>query len=241
MIRIFHEYEELCRTAAEYIVTIGKRCIGKQGTFDLVLSGGKTPAECYRILAGRHQHEQKLWSNTHVYWSDERCVPPTDPESNYYMAKTTLLDFVNIPPEQIHRIPGESPDPQAAANQYDAKFPLSVDLLLLGIGQEGHTASIFPFSPVITETKRHVVYVEAPVKPQKRITITPLVIANAVEVLVLVSGENKAHAMEQVFTEFGNVQETPARLIRKAVWFVDKPAAKRIAKHISVVQSMISR
>jgi len=234
MIRIFNEYESLSQSAAEYIVTIGKQCVEKRGKFELVLSGGKTPEECYKILGSRYAHDRNLWEQTHVYWADERCVPSDSAQSNYRLAKTSFLDYVPIPSSQIHRIMGESPDPRAAADEYDELFPLSPDMLILGIGFDGHTASIFPYSPAITETKRHVMYVETSAEPQKRITITPRVIANSMEVLVLVSGEEKAEALQQVFGDTGDVRKTPALLIRKSLWFVDKAAAEKITKSILV-------
>ncbi len=234
MIRIFHDYETLSQSAAEYVVTIGKRCITRRGKFELVLSGGKTPEKCYRILGSRFAHDHKLWEKTHVYWADERCVPADSPESNYRLARETLLDFVDIPVDQIHRIPADDANPRLVADLYDAEFPLSPDLVVLGMGPDGHTASIFPHSPAITETRRHVMYVEVPVEPSRRITITPRVIANAIEVLVLVYGEEKAEAMRHVFSDNGDVQDTPGLLVRRALWFVDRAAAEKITKSILV-------
>jgi 6-phosphogluconolactonase len=232
MIRIFSDDKALSAAAADYIVTFGKRCIENRGAFDLVLSGGQTPLSCFGFLGARFPHERKLWDRTNVYWADERCVPSDHPESNYCQAKIAFLDSVNIPSPQVHPIPAGLEDPQLGADQYEAVFPLSVDLLLLGLGSEGHTASIFPYSPALAETKRHVMFVEVPAEPRKRITITPRVIANAVEVLVLVSGDRKAQALRKVFGGNGDVQETPAILARKALWFVDRPAAGKMAKGI---------
>ncbi len=232
MMRIFSDYEALSGAAADYIVTVGKRCISNRGGFDLVLSGGRTPHLCFAILASKFLHERKLWDRTRIYWADERCVPRDHPESNYYQARIALLDLVGIPSTQIFPIPADLAEPWQGADQYEAIFPLSVDLLVLGMGREGHTASIFPHSPAITETRRHIMYVEVSAEPSRRITITPRVIANAVEVLVLAAGEDKAEALERVFSDNGNVQETPVILARSGLWFVDKPAAEKMTRKI---------
>jgi 6-phosphogluconolactonase len=230
MIRIFQDLEALSQAAAEYIVTVGKRCIGKRGKFDLVLSGGKTPEGTYQILSSRYLRERHLWEKTHVYWSDERCVPRDHLQSNYHLARMQLLDLVPIPSGHVHPMYDGSEDPCEAAEAYEAKFPLSADLLMLGMGADGHTASLFPHSAALGETKRRILCVEAPVEPRLRLTVTPRVIANAIEVLVLVSGEEKALTLKKVFSQIGDVQETPARLVRRALWFVEKLAAERIGK-----------
>lgn len=232
MIRIFADHEAVSAAVADYWVTVGKRCISSRGKFDLVISGGPGPIRSFEILAAQYGQERKLWDHTHLYWADERCVPKDSPQSNYGQAKKYLLDIVKIPDSQVHPMPGDREDPRQGADEYNAIFPLSVDLLILGMGPEGHTASIFPHSPVITETRRHVVFAEVPADPNKRITITPRVMANAGEVLMQVSGSEKADALHEVFSETGNVQETPAVLVRKGLWFVDKAAAERMTKQL---------
>lgn len=232
MIRVFPDYDALSRAAAEYIVTAGKAAVAKHGRFDIALSGGKTPELTYQTIAARYLHELRLWEDTHVFWTDERCVPRDSPQSNYRLARTAFLDQVPIPPGQVHPMFEEGRDPQEMADYYEAEFPLAADLLLLGVGPDGHTASIFPNSPAITETKRRILVVEAPVEPRRRLTITPRVIANAMEVLVLVSGPDKAPALPQVFSETGSPDQVPARLVRRALWFVDRPAAERIHKNM---------
>jgi len=232
MIRIFSDYETLSTAAAEYLVTVGKQAVALRGKFDLVLSGGRTPELTYRNLASRFGHERKLWERTRVFWSDERCVPPDSPQSNYRLARTAFLDCVSIPPGQIHRIAGENPDPERAAEVYEKVFPLSSDLLLLGMGADGHTASLFPGSPVLDDMQYRIRAVKAPVEPSGRITITPRVIANALEVLVLVSGEDKSEAIIRVFSETEDMHITPAVLVRKALWFADHAAGGKTTKTI---------
>jgi len=226
----FPNYEALSQAAAKNILLVGQRCLAEKGRFDLVLSGGKTPARTYEILAAKAQENRGLWNKTRVFWGDERCVPPDDPRSHYHMAKLCLLDPLKIPPVQIHRIEAEDPNPQEAARHYESIFPAQPDLLLLGMGEEGHTASLFPGSPALDETRRRLVPVEVPALPPLRITITPPVIAAARTVFVLASGSNKAEALRRVFAKDGDVHETPARLVRDGVWFVDAEAAKGIVE-----------
>jgi len=221
---VLPDYEQLSQAAARNIVLIGQRGVVEHGTFELVLAGGKTPVRAYQLLAERSGDNRTLWDNTHVFWGDERCVPPDHVESNYGIARRWLLDPLQIPTSQIHRIPADGPDPHEAAEQYESVFPLRPGLLLLGMGADGHTASLFPGSPALDETTKRFVAVEAPVEPRLRITITPPAIAAAREVMVLTFGANKAAALRRVFSPEGDVRETPARLVRDAVWLVDSGA-----------------
>jgi 6-phosphogluconolactonase len=234
MIRIFADHTTLSEMAAEAIISIAQQCLEKHGRFQIVLSGGNTPRETYALLGQRFGDQHRLWQNTHVYWSDERCVPPDDPRSNYRLAKESLLDHVNIPPDQIHRIRGEADDLQAEADCYDVEFPIHPDLILLGMGADGHTASIFPHSPALEEPQRKFIVVQAPVAPTTRITITPPALAGASEIMVLVSGIDKAPAVNQVFGETATPHNTPARLVHDAIWLMDKEAAQKITKKIIV-------
>jgi len=226
----FPDYESLCQAAARNILLIGQRCVAEHGQFELVLAGGETPGRVYAILAERSRENRKLWEYTHVYWGDERCVPPDHEQSNYYMARQAMLDTLRIPASQIHRIPAEDPNSHEAAAIYEAIFPQEPDVLLLGMGAEGHTASLFPGSAALKETRRRFVAVEAPVEPRRRITMTPPAIASAREILVLVSGADKAGALRRVLSTAGDFHQTPARLVRNAVWFVDQDAAKGLTE-----------
>jgi 6-phosphogluconolactonase len=239
MLCIFDDREKLSRAAAGHIVQVGRQCVEDRGRFDLVLSGGSTPRRVYEMLAGTAQGHPTLWENTHFYWGDERCVPPEHPDSNYRLAKLSLLEPLGIPPGQVHRIAAEAPNPESAALAYETEFPAEPDLLLLGCGEDGHIASLFPGSPALGESKRSFVAVEGPKEPRRRITITPPAIAAARKVLVLLAGTNKARAVLRVFSREGSMEETPARLVRGARWFMDKDASARIVRSGAGVQDRV--
>ncbi len=238
MIRIFSDHCSAARAAAEHIVAVGRRCVAERGRFDWVLSGGKTPEETYRTLAEKLHDDCNFWKRTHIYWGDERCVPSHHPQSNYSMAKRSLLDLAGVAPDHIHPILTDAADPLRVAEQYEKVLPESPDLLMLGVGEDGHTASLFPHSPALDEAERRVVVVEAwfavaqrrrrTVEPRLRISVTPPVLAAAREVVVLVVGSNKAAALARVFAADGDFHETPARLVRDATWFADRDAAQQI-------------
>jgi 6-phosphogluconolactonase len=234
MIRIFQDHQILSQMAAEAIVTLGLQSLDDRGKFELVLSGGSTPKEAYSILGQKFAHKRRLWENTHVYWADERCVVPDDSRSNFLTARQYFLDMVNIPADNIHRIHGETENMDVEAKCYEVEFPSRPDLLLLGVGADGHTASLFPHSPALEEEVRKFLPIRAPAEPSERITITPKGIAAAAEIMVIVSGSSKAQAVQQVFAENGTILETPARLVHNAIWLIDKEAAQKITKSILV-------
>jgi len=225
MILTFPDLESLSQAAARHIVLTGQRSIDDRGVFELALSGGNTPNRTYELL-GETAGQRDLWENTHFYWGDERCVPPDHPQSNYGAARRVLLDALRVPPENIHRIRAEDPNRHRAAEEYAAIFPAQPDLLLLGMGGDGHTASLFPGSPALDETDERFVATESPKEPRLRITITPPAIAAAQMIMVLVSGGDKADALRRVFAPRGDAHETPARLVRDAVWLIGGEAAK---------------
>jgi 6-phosphogluconolactonase len=228
IIRVFPDALSLAVAAAEAVASAGSECVASRGRFDLVLSGGRTPEAAYAVLARRMEGELFLWGRTHLWWGDERRCPPDDPESNFHLARRTLIDEVPVRPAGIHRIRAESPDPSRAADDYARDFPAAPSVMLLGMGADGHTASLFPGSPALEERDRLFVPAEAPVDPQGRITATPRAIASAERLIVLVSGGAKAECMVRVFDESGSVRETPARLARGATWFADRAAAERV-------------
>ncbi len=231
MVRIFSGYEGFSRAAAEYIVQAGQQSIAGRRRFDLVLSGGSTPRGTYEKLVEMTRSQPGFWESTHIYWGDERCVPNDHEQSNYHGAALSLLDLVQVPPDQIHSIIADDTDFAAAAERYDGEFPSRPDLLLLGVGADGHTASLFPGSPALQESKNRFALVEAPVEPKLRITLTPPVIAAARNILVLTSGANKAAAVRRAFAERGTIRETPARLLRTALWYIDTDAGEQLPEH----------
>ena len=225
MIRVVRDADELAREAAARIVDIGRRALSVRGRFDLLLAGGATPAPAYRTLAKTTRTDNAFWRNTHLYWGDERFVPADDPESNFRMARETLTDLVPIPPENVHPAPVETGNAETAAAHYEALLPSSPDLVLLGLGVDGHVASLFPGSDAVEATARRVVAVHGGKPPLPRITITPIVLNNAREVLVLVMGERKAEALKNVFAGRGDAQEIPGRLVRERLWIADRAAS----------------
>jgi 6-phosphogluconolactonase len=193
--------------------------------FRLGLSGGRTPIDIYRTLAAIHPHPD-VWSRVVVFFADERDAPPNEPESNYWEVRKVLIEPVGIPPSHVHRMRADSPDLEAAAAEYDALLEQPLDLLVLGIGEDGHTASLFPGSPWLAERERRVVPVyDSPKLPPRRLTITPRVIHEAREVLMLASGPEKAKAVAAALATSGDISRTPARLARNRWWLVDQDAA----------------
>ena len=199
-----------------------------RGTCALALCGGTTPIPVYEALARR----QLAWPDISVYFGDERAVPPDNPDSNFAMARRSLLDHVRIPPEQIHRMAAERPDLDRAASEYDQLLPPRFDLLLLGMGPDGHTASLFPYAPAVTEPSRRVVAAEAPpapiVPPVARMTITPLVIAAARHIVVMVRGTDKSAILQHILEGPEQPARLPAQYARGGTWIIDQAAAAQL-------------
>lgn len=229
----------LAAAAAQHFIAIARRAIRKRGRFAAALAGGSTPRGTYQALADSRQSEAVEWSRVQVFWGDERCVPPDRPESNYRMARETLLDHVPIPTDNVHRIQGELA-PERAAVSYQAALrefftapgiaprPPRFDLILLGMGADGHAASLFPGTRALQEEKRWVVaqYVEK--LDRWRISLTLPVLNAAANVIFLVSGSEKAEALREALAPDGS-PELPARMVNPAngelLWLVDAEAA----------------
>ncbi len=193
----------------------------------LALSGGETPRPVYQRLAAELP-ERDVWSRVEIYFADERCVPPDDPASNYRMVRETLLDLLPASPAHVHRIEGERPDRDAAARAYEARLPERLDLLVLGLGPDGHIASLFPRSASLAESRRRVLVVTAPKPPPDRLTITPPVIRAAGLTIGLVAGGEKAEALARVLDGADDIEQTPGRIARDGLWIVDTAAAARL-------------
>jgi 6-phosphogluconolactonase len=238
-VRVLADVEELMRAAADEVARRADEAVREHGRFAWALSGGSTPRDLYRLLASPPHRDRMPWSAIHVFWGDERHVPPDHPDSNYRMAHEALLSKVPIPPAQVHRIKGEHPDARQAAEDYEqtlrACFQVSAgqrprfDLILLGLGPEGHTASLFPGTQALHETRRLVVSSWVGKLFTERITLTPPVLNNAAGVIFLVSGEEKALALKAVLEGPDEPEQLPAQLIRPAhgrlLWLVDRAAA----------------
>ena len=194
----FDTKDRLCDHAADLVARIGTEAIQERGRFLVALSGGRTPRPLYERLGSPACPLD--WSAVDVFWADERCVPPTEERSNYRMTREALLDCVPIPVGRIHRIEGEI-DPLAAADAYEVTLRRvlandnRLDLILLGMGSDGHTASLFPRHQALRETTRWVVAAHTPADPPWRVTMALPLINAARHVLVLVAGEDKAEAV----------------------------------------------
>jgi 6-phosphogluconolactonase len=205
-----------------------ERAIAARGHASLVLSGGGTPAATYRTLSDGPAPGGS-WARVGVWFADEREVPPGDPESNLRLARETLIEPAGIPSANVHRMEADRPDLEAAAAEYESGFPSAADVMVLGVGEDGHTASIFPGSPlVLEETRRIAVIRDSPKPPPVRLTITPRALREARQVLVLAIGTGKASAVAHALAADGAPSRTPARLVRDRDWFVDRDAASRI-------------
>lgn len=236
-LEVYEDADALVRAAADRVIAVAADAIMLGGRFSIGLSGGSTPRPLYELLARDDYARRIEWSRTHVFWGDERCVPPEDPESNYGMAQQALLAHVPIPEENVHRMRGELPPVEAAADYEDllraffGELPGArprFDLLLQGLGSDGHTASLFPHSAALDERAR---WVAAPFVPRLgawRITLTPPAINAAGQVIFLVDGAGKAEALRAVLRGPYRPHELPAQLIRPAgelAWMVDAAAA----------------
>ncbi|MEF8787922.1 MAG: 6-phosphogluconolactonase [Planctomycetota bacterium] len=228
MMRTFSDTEILDRAATYHILSMTSDLLQHQSRVSLVLAGGGTPLGTYREMVRAREQWEDVWDHIDFYWGDERYVPHSHKESNYRGAHRALLRHLPISPDQVHPIPTEQEDPEEAARRYEEVFPERPDILLAGIGEDGHTLSLFPGSPALHETDRRVVAVEAPTEPPRRITLTPPTVGSARQALVLVKGGSKADAVKRIHTPEGSIDETPARLLRDAEWFVDRAAAGQL-------------
>jgi 6-phosphogluconolactonase len=235
---VYENPESLAAAVAEAVVHAATRAIAQEGTFLLCLTGGRTPVTAYRMLATPELAGQIGWANTHVFFGDERCVPPEHESSNFRMARQTLLgQLPHLPDEHIHRIRGEV-DPESAAQAYQTTLrsvlgtsstggpARGFDLLLLGMGADGHTASLFPFSEddphQWVSARRH------PADGGWRVTLTPLVLNASRSVRFLVCGADKSSRLTEAVTPPFRPNALPVQRIRPAgdlSWMVDRAAA----------------
>jgi 6-phosphogluconolactonase len=239
-VRIFKEYKVLSIAAAETFVEVAALALRSHGRFLVALSGGGTPAGLYQLLAEESYRHQVDWSRAFIFWGDERCVPPDDPGSNYHQAMEILLSHVPIPEKNILRVKGEL-EPDEASDEYaqvlkrfaapDHDWP-RFDLVLLGMGADGHTASLFPGSQVEVPSPTLAVTANYQDRPAKRVTLTPLVLNSAWNILFLVAGENKASTLKDVLSGAYRPGRLPAQRIQptdgKLVWLVDEAAASNL-------------
>lgn len=217
--------EEFAGTAADQIARSLQAAALERERIGLALSGGTGPRPVYEALA---RIPGLPWGRVEIFFADERAVPPEHAESNFRLVKESLLERLPAPPAAVHRMEGERPHVAGAAADYERLLPPRLDVLVLGIGADGHTASLFPQDPAVNEDRRRVLAVRAPVPPEGRITVTPPVIRAARTRLVLVAGESKARAVARACAGPYDLLSCPAQLARNATWIVDEPAASRL-------------
>jgi 6-phosphogluconolactonase len=234
--------EEAYVRAAEEITHVAGEAICTHAEFLFCLAGGSTPEKVYELMATRFRLSID-WKEVQFFFGDERCVPPDDAASNFAMANRTMLSKLELRPAQIHRIRGENP-PERAAELYeqelrqcfglaDGEFP-RFDLILLGLGENRHTASLFPGGPAIHEHERLAVAVEVDDQHRSRVTLTPAVLNNAERVMFLVTGEGKAAAVKDVIEGGTSVEQAPARIVAPedgvTLWILDRAAASLLSR-----------
>jgi len=233
MIQIFDDKEKLSQAAAKLFAEEARKAVAARGRFCVALAGGSTPRQTYQQLALAPLCEQIPWSQVHIFWGDERCVPADDPRSNARMAHETLLDKVPIPVTQIHPITC-SRNPEACARHYQAllkKFfqpdAPRLDLIFLGLGEDGHTASLIPGTSAPSEQQRMVTELQKPAEDFARLSLTTPTINLARMVAFIVAGKDKTNILQQVRS--GPPGRFPAQLIApidgELHWLVDKAAA----------------
>lgn len=252
-VRGYRDLQALTEAAAEFTCGLAEKTVEESGLFTIVLSGGSTPRPLYEVLAQPPCAPRMPWGNTHLFWGDERCVPPDHPDSNFAMAYRALVSQVPVPPENVHPIPTEFESPEKVAETYEeilrkffgssvtAKphpgarhggepFP-SFDLILLGVGRDGHTASLFPGDRALEEERR---WVEAVCTPNgfphvPRITLTLPVINRARCVLFMASGSEKREVIRSILGDSDPVRASyPAARVNpegRVVWLIDEKAA----------------
>jgi 6-phosphogluconolactonase len=223
---VVSEPGELVRPATEWLALEMSRAIAERGSCAVGLAGGRTPQPVYRALAAESGID---WERVDVFFTDERAVPPDHPDSNYLMVRLALLSRAPIPAGRVHRMEAERPDREAAAREYERSLPRRLDVLVLGMGPDGHTASLFPGSAALDERSRLVVPVVGAKAPAERLTITPPVIEAARKVAVLATGEDKAAMVARALEGPPEPRAVPAQLARRGLWLLDEAAAARLS------------
>ncbi len=236
---VYADYEAVSQAAAELFVRQANEAIKDRGRFSVALSGGHTPQRAYELLAGPPFENQVDWGRVHVFWGDERCVPPDDPRSNARMAREKLLDHVPVLPGHVHPI-ACADSATDGARSYEALLksffdggPKRFDLIFLGLGTDGHTASLFPGTPAAREKDRWVTEIYSHKDGIYRVTLTAPILSQASVVAFIASGASKAEMLREVLAEGSDdePERYPARLIKperyggKLYWLVDKDSA----------------
>ena len=238
-LKIFTNKEALTKATAQLIITESKNCIKEKGSFTWALSGGSTPLQLYKLLATDAYQKKLDWKNIYIFWSDERYVPFQSEDNNSHQAKLALLDHIPIPQENIFTIPVNLPVKKAAKHyeetlkQFFKTDQPVFDLILLGMGSDGHTASLFPHTEILKEKEALVKNIFIEHVNMERITFTVPLINKAKKILLLISGGEKAEILQKVLSEKKQPQLYPAQLIKAAkknelIWFADAKAAAKL-------------
>ena len=235
-IEVFRDVDALAHGAADHFYKCAEDAIASSGKFTVALTGGSTPKDIYKLMAQPEYASRIDWSRVQVFWGDERCVGPDDPESNYGMARDALLAHVPIPDANVHRMRGEL-DPAASADEYEELLRTIVgerfDLVILGMGSNTHIASLFPHSAGLHEDKRWVIapYVEE--VSMWRVTITPPVMNRAARVVFWVAGPDKTAAVKRVLEGPHDPDAVPAQIVApqsgELLWLLDESAASGLS------------
>jgi 6-phosphogluconolactonase len=238
-IEVLSDLEALSLRAASIFVSASRNSIATKRRFAVAISGGSTPRRLYTLLGSETYRDQVDWQHVHFFWADERCVPKEDEASNFRTAFDTFLSKIALPDKNIHRIKGEEA-PDKAARDYEeeirrffgeSEWP-GFDLIILGVGEDGHTASLFPGSKSLEETVRLAIPVYLGEPSKNRITLTLPVLNNAVQILFLVAGPSKAGVLSEILGDREKRKWFPAGLVRPAhgevTWLVDHDAAGKL-------------
>lgn len=242
-IHLFADADTLSTAAADALITQIERSVAADRDFSLALAGGRTPRRLYELLATSSRSARLPWSRVQIFFGDERTVAPDHADSNYGMARAALFDHVPIPPQNIHRIEAEDPDPAAAARRYEAALrqyfgtadPPCFDLILLGLGTDGHIASLFPDTAILTETDHLAAAVWVPKLDTWRISLTYPVINHARQVWLLVAGADKAAVVADVLGPAARPGRHPVQRLDPAgtlTWYLDRAAATALGDRV---------
>jgi 6-phosphogluconolactonase len=242
-IQVFADAEAVSRAAADEFVKTAREAVAARGRFTVALSGGSTPKRLYQLLAEAPYRDQVEWGKIEFFWGDERSVPPDHNDSNYHTAREAMLRKLPVPAGQVHRMEAERTDRDAAARDYEATLarvfgatpggePPALDLVLLGMGPDGHTASLFPHTTALKEVARWVVVNYVPKFATDRVTFTVPALNRAREVLFLIAGTDKAEPLHEVLEGAPNSDLYPSQLVKpaggKLVFYVDRAASAKL-------------
>lgn len=238
MINVFQNSEGLSRAAAELILDISNKSMEKKDKFSLVLSGGSTPKQTYKFLTQPHYRDNIKWDKTFLFWGDERFVPQDDPLNNYKMAKDIFIKKIPVPGKNVFPIPTKG-KPSVCASEYENEIKkyfdsgnTSFDLILLGLGENGHTASLFPNTDILREENKLIKEVYVNEINMYRISMTAKLINNSKNILFLVFGEEKAEMVSKIIEGNSDPDNLPAQLIKPSggtiKWYLDKAAASKL-------------